>query len=406
MATAQLVPLPPEDAIRFMEVRGRRLSPSFAWQDAYAAEHARMFTVAKSAGFDILQDVFDGLSKALSEGRTPQQFARELTPLLKAKGWWGRQMVEDPATGEERPAQLGSTRRLETIFDTNMRVSYAAGHWADFERNKRTRPYLRYVALLDDRTRPAHRARHNLVLPVEHPYWEKWAPPCGWNCRCTLQSLSQREVDKLKAEGELLKFEPPEDTYRSWVNKRTGEMRDIPDGIDPGWDYNPGRVGAAVAINEALAQKAAGAPYELLEPLVAERVRSDAFARFVAKPEGTMPVMPIPPQIGDALGTPARVALLSSETMQKQLRNHPELTLADYRLLPSIGANPTIVFQDGPNTVVLVKATGGRWWYVAAKATKTAKAAFVTSFRFAKDENIRRLLSRPGLKVILDTREE
>ncbi|MHA0401877.1 phage minor head protein, partial [Escherichia coli] len=25
-----------------------------------------------------------------------------------------------------------------------------------------------------------------------------------------------------------------------WVNKRTGEEEDVPEGIDPGWNYNPG----------------------------------------------------------------------------------------------------------------------------------------------------------------------
>ena len=25
-----------------------------------------------------------------------------------------------------------------------------------------------------------------------------------------------------------------------WVNKRTGEEEMVPEGIDPGWDYNPG----------------------------------------------------------------------------------------------------------------------------------------------------------------------
>lgn len=406
MATAQLAPLPPEDAIRFLQARGRTLSPTFAWQDAYAADHAAMFTVAKSAGFDILKDIHEGLSKALSEGRTIQQFAREVTPLLKAKGWWGRQMLADPATGEERAVQLGSTRRLETIFNTNMRVSYAAGHWAGFERTKGSRPYLRYVALLDDRTRPSHRARHNLVLPVDHPYWDTWAPPCGWNCRCTLQSLSAIEVRQLQADGEELMFEPPQDTFRNWVNKRTGEVREIADGIDPGWDYNPGRIGAAAAANEALAQKAADAPFDLLGPLVADRVRSDAFTRFLSQPEGSMPVMPIPPEIAEALGTNARLAILSAQTMQKQLRHHPELTRADYLELPAIGAEPTLVFQDRANTFVLVKLSDGRWRYVAAKTTRTGKAASITSYRFARDENIRRLLARPGVKVIIDRRGE
>jgi SPP1 gp7 family putative phage head morphogenesis protein len=404
MATAQLVPLPPADAIRFLEARGRQLSPSFAWQDAYAADHAAMFTVAKSAGFDVLQDIFKALSKALKEGRTLQDFSRELTPLLQAKGWWGRQLVRDPLTEEIRPAQLGSLRRLETIFNVNMRVSYAAGHWAGFERNKEARPFLRYVTMRDDHVRPAHARRHNLVLPVDHPYWNKWACPNGFGCRCTMQSLSQREIDKLMADGENLMFEPPEDETKTWVNKRTGEIRDIPIGIDPGWDYNPGRIGANVAANEALAEKTAGAPFVLLEPLVQARVRSDAFARFLTKPEGSMPVMPIPPETALALGTDARVAILSSDTMEKQLRRHPEMTREDYLALPSIGANPTMVFQDGQNTFVLVKLADGRWRYVAAKTTRTGKAAFVTSFRYASEENIRRMLNRTGVKVIIDRR--
>ncbi len=254
-----LVPLPPADAIRALFARGRNLDPSFSWLDVWQEAHAAMFTVAKSAGHDILDEIFQALLEALSKGRTFRDFARDLTPVLQAKGWWGRQPAPDPETGEMRWSQLGSTRRLRTIFDANMRVSYAAGHWSAFERNKATRPYLRYVAILDEATRPAHRARHNLVLPVDHPYWDRWAPPCGWNCRCTLQQLSQRDVERLQKEGERLSFSPPADTFRDFVNKRTGEVTRVPDGIDPGWAYNPGKAGYAEILRAAEA-KIAGPP--------------------------------------------------------------------------------------------------------------------------------------------------
>ncbi len=280
--------LPPLEAIAALGRRGKKLDPTFSWQDAWEAEHASMFTVAKSAGFDILADIHEGLQRALGEGKTFRDFARELTPRLQEKGWWGRQIVSDPATGEERPAQLGSTRRLRTIFDTNMRVSYAAGHWESFERNKAARPFLRYVAILDERTRPLHRARHNLVLPVDHPYWDRWAPPCGWNCRCTLQSLSQRDVDRLKREGEDLRFEPPADTFRNFVNKRTGEVSRVPDGIDPGWAYNPGKAGHRAS---SALEKLIDAPPDLAAawsgPDVADRIASEfkAWADAIATGE-------------------------------------------------------------------------------------------------------------------------
>lgn len=148
-----LVPLAPREAIRALFERGKQLDPSFAWQDVWQETHTEMFTVAKSAGFDILDDIYQALLKALSEGTTFSTFGRELTPLLQAKGWWGRQLVSDPETGDRVVAQLGSVRRLHTIFDANMRVSYATGHWASFERNKPARPFLRYVCVLDDATR-------------------------------------------------------------------------------------------------------------------------------------------------------------------------------------------------------------------------------------------------------------
>ena len=51
---------------------------------------------------------------------------RQLEPQLRALGWWGRQVVPAP-DGAEDEVQLGSPRRLKTIYDTNMRVAYNAG---------------------------------------------------------------------------------------------------------------------------------------------------------------------------------------------------------------------------------------------------------------------------------------
>ncbi|MGY5789062.1 phage head morphogenesis protein len=398
--TIALKPLKPEDAIRALQARGSQLEPSFAWQDVYASEHAAMFTVARSAGFDILQDIFKGLSKALSEGRTFRDFSREVTPLLQAKGWWGRQIVTDPVSGEQSVAQLGSVRRLQTIFDANMRVSYAAGHWANFERNKASRPYLRYVAILDDRTRPEHAARHNLCLPVDHPYWNLWAPPCGWNCRCTLQSLSQREVDRMRGQ---LKFEPPADLMRSWVNKRTGEVREIPQGIDPGWDHNPGRSNAEAAINDALAQKAAAAPVELAEALIRERLQSDAFKRFLQQPVGSMPVMALAEENATAIGAGQRVAIMPATTAARQRAFNPEIQSQDYRGLPAIGSNPTLVLVEGGQSVLL-RRDGETWLAVTISTDTAGKAPIVLSVSRMSENVLQQMLADPSARVVLDRR--
>ena len=113
---------------------------------------------------------------ALADGSTFRQFEQRLEPVPRAKGWWGTREMVDPLTGDRRLVQLGSRRRLRTIFDTNLRMSSARGRSERIERLKATRPYLRYVSVLDARIRPEHALWHGTVLPVDHPFWQTHAP--------------------------------------------------------------------------------------------------------------------------------------------------------------------------------------------------------------------------------------
>ncbi|MBF0249954.1 MAG: minor capsid protein [Alphaproteobacteria bacterium] len=234
MATIEFHNLPPKEAVAYFERKGYAVS--FAWQDVWKEEHARAFTVAKAMRLDILEDIRNATELAIKNGLTFQQFQKQLAPILQAKGWWGKQDMVDPLTGKTRKVQLGSGRRLKTIFDTNMRTSYAAGKWERIQRVKDRRPYLRYIAILDGRTRLQHKTWHGTVLPVDHPFWKTHYPPNGWRCRCTVQQLSDRD---LKRFGHEVSPSPAIQT-RKWGNPRTGEIMDVPIGIDPGFDYNVG----------------------------------------------------------------------------------------------------------------------------------------------------------------------
>lgn len=230
----ELRALPPAEAVAWFESKG--YTASFAWQDVWQEEHAKAFTVAKAMRADVLQDIRQAVDEAIREGRTLEQFREALTPTLQEKGWWGRQTMIDPLTGEAVEAQLGSPRRLETIFDTNMRTSYAAGRWERMERTREARPYLRYTATLDSRTRPEHAAWHGTILPMDDPWWDTHYPPCGWRCRCTVLQLSEEEARELGGPGE-----PPPSPTRRWRNPRSGEVVEVPQGIDPGFGYNVGK---------------------------------------------------------------------------------------------------------------------------------------------------------------------
>ncbi len=236
LARVELKPLPPEEALTYLRSKGYK--PGFAWQDVWQGEHARAFTVAKAMRLDILADIREALDKALAEGKTFEEFKRNLTPTLMDKGWWGRKEMMDPATGEFKNVQLGSPRRLRIMFDANIRTAHAAGDWAKIERVKDRRPFLMYDAVNDGRTRPQHKSWSGTILPVDDPWWDTHYTPNGWRCRCRVRQLGYRDLARL---GLQVADKAPTIEMKPWRNPRTGDTVWVADGIDPGWGYNVGK---------------------------------------------------------------------------------------------------------------------------------------------------------------------
>ncbi len=56
--------------------------------------------------------------------------------------------------------------------------------WKDMEADG-DRYNLQYRTAPDSRVREEHAALHNTTLPIGDPFWDKYYPPNGWNCRCT-----------------------------------------------------------------------------------------------------------------------------------------------------------------------------------------------------------------------------
>lgn len=225
----------PLEAISFL--KGKGLKVGFSYLDVWREEHAYSFTVAKAMELDVLRTIRDETVRALSEGRTFAQFKKDLTPALQRLGWWGEKEVVDPLTGRTKTAQLGSPRRLKTIYDTNMRQARSAGQWDRAQRTKKALPYLRYGLGPSLEHRMEHAAWEGMTLPVDHPWWDTHMPMNGWGCKCNVRQVGQREMDR----NGWTVSEPPPVKRREWINKRTGEAQMVPEGIDPGFDYNPGK---------------------------------------------------------------------------------------------------------------------------------------------------------------------
>ncbi len=259
--------IPFDEAVRALRRRGTNLFPSEHWTSVWQEQHQAGFTVARSAGFDIVKDIHTALVDAMERGRTFDDFKRGLIPVLQKKGWWGDTTAVDPKTGERHTVRLGSVRRLETIFDTNMSVSFAEGRWEQQQAVKDAFPYLRYTGILDSRIRPQHRRWHGTILPIDHPWWRTHYPPNGWKCRCDAMSVS---LDDMRRYGWKVSGAPEGEGPTTWINPATGDVVEVPDGIDPGWAYNPGNTDRAAQLAKLAMDKLVTLPAEVGAAAVAE----------------------------------------------------------------------------------------------------------------------------------------
>lgn len=288
---AKLFSLPVAEAVTYLQDR-RRLTPTYSWQDLWHEEHGEQFTVSRLTRLDLLQAVQDGITKSVHGDLQRRDWMRDTKSLLKEAGWWGDVGVTDPATGDALTTRFDNLR-LKLIFDVNTRMAYNGGYWERTWRNRATHPYVEYLTMGDDKVRPEHRRWNKLVLPVDHPFWATHWPPNGFRCRCRVRSMTAAEFERRMKAGDITGI-APEDVTIEWVNKRTGEVSQIPEGIQPGFDYNPGlkktiRDGLLKVGLQKLDKLPAPIRQAAMSPVVRQGV-SDEFATAVTGSYAALPI--------------------------------------------------------------------------------------------------------------------
>ncbi|KIX14972.1 phage minor head protein [Dethiosulfatarculus sandiegensis] len=184
------------------------------------AARARAFAVSGLARRSQVETIHTALHQALEKGETLAQFKKRLRPLMERKGWTGKKAW-----------------RIENIYRTNMQSAYQAGRFAQMKATAKRRPYWRYVAVKDSRTRPTHSALNGKVFPHDHGFWDTWYPPNGFQCRCTVQTLSKRQVEAkdIQVESRVPRLVEPIDPVSG------NRLPARPLAPDPGWAGNVGR---------------------------------------------------------------------------------------------------------------------------------------------------------------------
>ena len=289
----------PKEAVDY--IRNKGWKPGWDYRDVWREEHAVAFTVAKATQMDLLSAIRTEVERAIADGITLREFRNTLTPILQKLGWWGRQSQVDPLTGEIKDVQLGSPRRLRTIYEVNCRTARAAGQWQRAERTKKVLPYLLYQVGSAKKHRPEHLSWNGTLLRFDDPWWDTHMPINAYGCKCHVRQVSEAEKNDLVRNGlpdptaapELdpetglptgrrerrmtrVKTQAPLIKYRDWLNKRTGEAIRVPEGIDPGFDTNPGKARLR-NISEFLAGKLKSADLNVAQAAIRDILVSPDF---------------------------------------------------------------------------------------------------------------------------------
>ena len=160
---AEWGPVPFDEAIQFFQGKVPMTMDEFL--DLAKEARIRAFSISNVTGMSALSDIQSSVARAIQEGLSFGDWKKLIGETLLNYGIEGF--------------------RMETIFRSNVQTAYQAGHYQQMHDPDvlKDRPYWKYVAVMDERTRPEHAAWHDTVLPADDPWWDTHYPPNGYNCR-------------------------------------------------------------------------------------------------------------------------------------------------------------------------------------------------------------------------------
>ncbi|MFC5393145.1 phage minor head protein [Bosea vestrisii] len=230
--TMSAIGLPFAEAIDYL--RQKTNVTSTGWTDVWQKANAKAFTVAGATTTALVEDFRREVAKALETGSTIQEFRKTFDDIVRRHGW---DHVGKPGW------------RSRVIFETNLGMAYSAGRYAQQTEPATLAvfPYWQYVHSGAKHPRKQHLAWNGTVLRADDPFWDWAYPPNGWGCGCRVRPVSEAG---LKRQGRSGVDQAPERLPIQTVDKKTGEILRGSEGVDFGFDYNPGRAWKAAPAAE------------------------------------------------------------------------------------------------------------------------------------------------------------
>lgn len=339
---------PPLENIAFLMSKKPELH--FDYDEIKFEAHQRAFTVAKLTQIDLLADIQTSLENAFVEGQSFEKWKEELKPTLQKHGWFGKSVeVINPKTNEKKSIEVGASR-LKKIFYTNARTAYAqsearAGYKLPLSE------YIRYVAILDNRTRHTHAQMHGKIAHRKDKFWEKNYPPNGWNCRCAVEFISKDEMIEqgFKEMSEIektLNFAEKDWDYdtRNLEKNDNGLQLIIENKLKKYVKNQPARealelLRQQVKENRSMYERIKGFYNEVKALSNDEREKRRKESIFIAKTDK---------RLREKLGTSAEVVRLSVNTLSTHFKHEAEgITPFDYTLIRHILSDENANIEKG-----------------------------------------------------------
>ncbi|MFL1781439.1 Phage Mu protein F like protein [Candidatus Hepatincolaceae symbiont of Richtersius coronifer] len=234
--------------------------------------------------------------------------------------------------------QLGSPRRLKTIYDANKRSARAAATWSKAQDTKDFAPYFQYKLGPSSKHRDQHLAWANMILPIDHPFWNYAMPPNGWGCKCFVVQITTKQAE---LQGGL----SPNPKLDFLTTEKQGVKIKHLKGVDPAWSSNSGKFRNKI-LSESLEKKLLEVPSKMAKSQIASIVASKYFTSFFNNSKTLQPeVKGVPLReynfvpiayVNKGIVKEPQIMRLSEDTLANIKIINPDIKIEDYRLIQEI----------------------------------------------------------------------
>lgn len=159
----------------------------------YANQHA--FAIARVTDLKVTRRVQEEIARALKDGWGFAQTTKNVAKILGG--------MEDYAEAY-----------ASTVVRTNTMTAFTAGQFQEARDPDVADvvPAFEFSSVGDGDTRPNHQAADGLLAATNDPVWNRFAPPLGHQCRCSINTvdiITLRRRGLIDANGQVRPYYPP-----------------------------------------------------------------------------------------------------------------------------------------------------------------------------------------------------